>query len=99
METKQHDTKDLFDALWRIFQAYNGKPHATYLDDVQMLSDGILDLAQSRVKIAQARLADKQRLIAAEEIGRIIARMEPNEMKQNLGATVRPKKDGYGPAF
>ena len=95
----QHDTKDLFNALWRIFQAYNSKPHATYLDDVQLLSDGILDLAQSRVKIAQARLSDKQRLIAAEEIGRIIARMETDEMKQKLGATVRPKKDGYGPAF
>ncbi len=88
METKQHDTKDLFDALWRIFQAYNGKPHSTYLDDVQMLSDGILDLAESRVKVAQARLADKERLIAAEEIGRIVARNK-----------LSTRKDGYGPAF
>ena len=52
----QHDTKDLFNALWRIFQAYNGKPHSTYLDDVQMLSDGILDLAESRVKVARNKL-------------------------------------------
>ena len=88
METKQHDTKDLFDALWRIFQAYNGKPHATYLDDVQMLSDGILDLAESRVKVAKARLADKERLIAAEEIGRIVARNR-----------LETRKEGYGPAF
>ncbi len=91
MDTKkniQHDTKDLFNALWRIFQAYNNKPHSTYLDDVQLLSDGILDLAESRVKIAQAKVADKERLIAAHEITQIIARNK-----------LSTRKEGYGPAF